>query len=82
MKEVTKLINEAFEDLDSNPLGMPEELWDEIKGIMAEENPISYKELVEYIMDTPQGRNWFRKYKGNEFDLRQELEDILTQEEE
>lgn len=67
------------DDSETNPLGMPEELWDEVKEM--QEDGLGFKTMVATILDSPLGRNWFETYKGNEFDLRQELEDALTPEE-
>lgn len=36
----------------------------------------SFKQIVNHILDTSGGRKWFAKWRGNEFDLQQELEDI------
>lgn len=59
--------------------GIPEEIvdimWDELA------NGTSFKEIVNIILDDRMGRKWFeKKYHGNEFDLRQELESIYEDE--
>lgn len=65
-EEVIDHAKEALEDLKNSRMGTMQ----------------MFKELVDIVLDVPQFRKWFeREYDGNEFDLRQELEDILTNEE-
>jgi len=66
---------------EENPLDMPEVLWDSVvekhKSMKRSRKGINYKTIVDFIINQWMGRDWFKNYQGNEFDLRQELEEIL-----
>jgi hypothetical protein len=74
---------------DTRPGEIPQEVIDHAKEALEDMSnarigtDAMFKELVDIVLDVPQFRKWFENsYNGNEFDLRQELEDILTPEEE
>jgi len=69
--------NEDDEDYDSD---IPTEIVDYAKELLRKNPKFSYKEIVMTILDDPQHLKWFRKsYHGNEFDFRQELEEIIRE---
>lgn len=78
---------DEFDDgfADTRPGEIPQEIIDHAKEALEDMSLIKklgsmtvYRELVEIILDVPQFRKWFENsYNGNEFDLRQELEEIL-----
>ena len=69
--------NEDDEEYDSD---IPTEIIDYAKEIHRKNPKFSYKEIVMTILDDPQHSKWFKKsYHGNEFDFRQELEEIIRE---
>jgi hypothetical protein len=70
-----KKIKEADDTNDSTiPVDILEIMWEELS------NGRTFKQIVDIILDTPQGRDWFENWEGNEFDLRQELEGVYEDE--
>jgi len=57
---------------------MKQSILDEAKELR--ESGLGYKEIVESILGDYSNLKWFNNsYEGNEFDLRQELEDEIEQ---
>ncbi len=56
---------------------IPEDLLDHLKDLRSKGH--SYKSLVDEVVENnPQGRKWYGdKYEGNSFDLRQDLESLM-----
>jgi hypothetical protein len=57
---------------------LPEEMIDE--AVEKREDGMGYKEIVEGILDYSKWRSWFESYSGNEFDLRQDIEEAVLKE--
>ncbi len=72
---------------EENPLGMPDEIWDDLTEYFQKrirKGSIDYKAMVDYLLDWPVGKDWFdNEYTGgNEFNLRQDLEEAFSEKEE
>ena len=65
-----------------NEQKIPEDILDLAREYREQEG-MSYKEIVNNILDWPRGKKWFEeKYTGgNEFDLRHDLEELIEQNE-
>lgn len=59
--------------------GIPKSILLDALEIQLKDENISFEQIVKRLLDIPVHKEWFDKeYAGNEFDLRQELEDKLT----
>jgi len=90
-KKIGKIFESGYTGSVGNigsPSDLEEETADELETTIPKEvldsayeayrNDLSFKDIVATILDDYENRRWFQQYyKGNEFDLRQELEEIL-----
>jgi hypothetical protein len=68
---------------EENPFNMPDDVYLDMIDYyerLKKRNAVNYKDLVTYVLDTRQGKEWFeKKYAGgNEFNLRQDLEEYFN----
>lgn len=80
-------IRRRGDEENDNPLGMPDEIWIDLVEYHEQKSRrggVDYKGMVDYLLDSPFGRDWFdNEYTGgNEFNLRQDLEEAFSEKEE